>query len=146
MSGSGSEVHVPVDDPSLGQPRSDDLPERLQVLNGFDIDLAADQTQLTNRLRDALPSVSPALEQALSPVERPPGAIMSWPMPNFAADIGQLVEATGQLEAYCRSDPVPGDPGGIPVTGQVAVTALLEQVGLDRRGMAPGPPARCDRQ
>jgi transposase len=35
------------------------------VLNGFDIDLAADQTRLANRLRDALTSVSPALERAL---------------------------------------------------------------------------------
>ena len=35
------------------------------MLNGFDIDLAADQTRLANRLRDALTSVSPALERAL---------------------------------------------------------------------------------
>ena len=35
------------------------------MLNGFDIDLAADQTRLTNRLRDALTSISPALERAL---------------------------------------------------------------------------------
>ena len=44
---------------------SDDLLDQLQVLNGFDIDLAADQTRLTNRLRDALTSVSPGLERAL---------------------------------------------------------------------------------
>ena len=44
---------------------SDELLERLRVLNGFDIDLAADQTRLTNRLRDALSSISPALERAL---------------------------------------------------------------------------------
>jgi transposase len=44
---------------------SDDLLERLRVLNGFDIDLAADQTRLTNRCRDALTSVSPVLERAL---------------------------------------------------------------------------------
>jgi transposase len=37
----------------------------LRVLNGFDIDLAADQTRLANRLRDALTSVSPTLERAL---------------------------------------------------------------------------------
>ena len=43
---------------------SEDLLERLRVLNGFDIDLAADQTRLTNRLRDALSSVSPALVRA----------------------------------------------------------------------------------
>jgi transposase len=40
---------------------SDELLERLRVLNGFDIDLAADQTRLANRCRDALTSVSPAL-------------------------------------------------------------------------------------
>jgi transposase len=44
---------------------SDELLERLRVLNGFDIDLAADQTRLANRCRDALTSISPALERAL---------------------------------------------------------------------------------
>jgi transposase len=44
---------------------SDELLDRLKVLNGFDIDLAADQTRLTNRVRDALTSVSPALERAV---------------------------------------------------------------------------------
>jgi transposase len=44
---------------------SDELLERLRVLNGFDIDLATDQTRLTNRCRDALASVSPVLERAL---------------------------------------------------------------------------------
>jgi transposase len=44
---------------------SDQLLEQLRVLNGFDVDLAADVTRLTNRLRDALTSISPALERAL---------------------------------------------------------------------------------
>lgn len=44
---------------------SDELLAQLRVLNGFDIDLAADLTRLTNRLRDALVSVSPALERAV---------------------------------------------------------------------------------
>jgi transposase len=44
---------------------SDELLERLRVLNGFDIDLAADQTRLANRCRDALTSVSPGLERAV---------------------------------------------------------------------------------
>lgn len=44
---------------------SDELLDRLRVLNGFDIDLAADQTRLTNRCRDALTSVSPGLERAV---------------------------------------------------------------------------------
>jgi transposase len=43
---------------------SDELLAQLRVLNGFDIDLAADQTRLANRLRDALTSISPALERA----------------------------------------------------------------------------------
>jgi transposase len=45
--------------------RSDELLERLRVLNGFDIDLGADQVRLANRLRDALTSVSPNLERTL---------------------------------------------------------------------------------
>lgn len=44
---------------------SDELLEQLRVLNGFDVDLAADLTRLTNRLRDSLVSVSPALERAI---------------------------------------------------------------------------------
>lgn len=44
---------------------SDELLAQLRVLNGYDIDLAADQTRLANRLRDALTSISPALERAV---------------------------------------------------------------------------------
>ena len=44
---------------------NDELLDQLRVLNGFDIDLAADLTRLTNRLRDSLVSVSPALERAV---------------------------------------------------------------------------------
>lgn len=44
---------------------NDELLQQLRVLNGFDIDLAADVTRLANRLRDALTSVSPALERAI---------------------------------------------------------------------------------
>ena len=43
----------------------DDLLVQLRVLNGLDVDLAADSTRQTNRLRDALTSVSPALERAV---------------------------------------------------------------------------------
>jgi transposase len=43
----------------------DELLSQLRVLNGFDIDLAADLTRLTNRLRDAVTSISPALERAV---------------------------------------------------------------------------------
>jgi transposase len=48
---------------------SDELLAQLRVLNGFDIDLAADLLRLTNRLRDALVSISPPLERVL---RRPP--------------------------------------------------------------------------
>ncbi len=44
---------------------SDELLGQLRVLNGFDVDFAADLTRLTNRLRDSLVSVSPALERAI---------------------------------------------------------------------------------
>jgi transposase len=43
----------------------DELLDQLRVLNGFDVDLAADVVRLTNRLRDALTSISPALERAV---------------------------------------------------------------------------------
>jgi transposase len=43
---------------------SDELLAALRVLNGYDIDLAADQTRLASRLRDALTSIAPALERA----------------------------------------------------------------------------------
>lgn len=44
---------------------SDELLAQMRVLNGFDTDLAEDQTRVTNRLRDALTSIAPALERAL---------------------------------------------------------------------------------
>jgi transposase len=44
---------------------SDELLASLRVLNGFDIDLATDATWLASRLRDALTSISPALERAV---------------------------------------------------------------------------------
>ena len=43
----------------------DELLARLQILNGRDLDLAADVTRAVNRLRDSLLSVSPALERAV---------------------------------------------------------------------------------
>ena len=44
---------------------NDELLARLRILNGRDTDLAADATRAANRLRDALLSVSPALERAV---------------------------------------------------------------------------------
>lgn len=45
----------------------DELLLQLRVLNGLDTDLAADATRQANRLRDALTSISPALERAVGP-------------------------------------------------------------------------------
>lgn len=44
---------------------SDDLLAKLRILNGRDIDLAEDANRASNRCRDALTSVSPALERAI---------------------------------------------------------------------------------
>lgn len=80
---------------------SDELLERLRVLNGFDIDLAADQTRLTNRCRDALISVSPALERAIGSRLHQPGVrdlLAKYPTPTAlraagSARISRTVEA-----------------------------------------------------
>lgn len=48
----------------------DGLLAQVRVLNRFDADLATDQTRLVNRLRDALTSISPAL-QVSTPGESP---------------------------------------------------------------------------
>lgn len=44
---------------------SDELLVELSILNGRDVDLAHDANRCSNRLRDALTSVSPALERAI---------------------------------------------------------------------------------
>ena len=41
---------------------NDELLAQLRVLNGYDADLATDATRLSNRLRDALTGISPALD------------------------------------------------------------------------------------
>jgi len=44
---------------------SDDLLAKLRILNGRDVDLAEDANRASNRCRDALTSISPALERAV---------------------------------------------------------------------------------
>jgi transposase len=44
---------------------TDDLLVDLRILNGRDVDLAADATRTINRCRDALTAISPALERAI---------------------------------------------------------------------------------
>lgn len=71
---------------------SDELLEQLRVLNGFDIDLAADVTRLTNRLRDLLVSVSPALERAIGSRLHQPGVralIAKFPTPTALRGAGR---------------------------------------------------------
>ncbi len=46
---------------------SDELLSKLRILNGRDVDLAEDANRATNRCRDALTSISPALERAIGP-------------------------------------------------------------------------------
>lgn len=52
---------------------SDELLARLRILNGRDVDLAEDANRITNRCRDALVSVSPALERAVGEHLAKPG-------------------------------------------------------------------------
>ena len=71
---------------------NDELLEQLRVLNGYDIDLAADGTRLTNRLRDALTGLSPALERVLGPNLHYPGArdlLARYPTPQALAPAGR---------------------------------------------------------
>jgi transposase len=44
---------------------TDELLTQLRVLNGRDVDLATDANRITNRCRDALVAISPALERAV---------------------------------------------------------------------------------
>ncbi|MCY4621831.1 MAG: hypothetical protein OXD34_08370 [bacterium] len=72
---------------------SDELLARLRVLNGRDIDLAADATRAANRLRDALLAVSPALERAVGDkLVSGPGvraALMKWSTPTALRTVGK---------------------------------------------------------
>lgn len=52
---------------------SDELLSKLRILNGRDVDLAEDATRASNRCRDALTSISPALERAIGPRLGTPG-------------------------------------------------------------------------
>lgn len=70
----------------------DELLQQLRVLNGYDADLAADATRLSNRLRDALTGVSPALERVLGPRLHHPGVrdlLARYPAPRALAQAGR---------------------------------------------------------
>jgi transposase len=66
--------------------------EELRVLNGFDSDLAGDVNKTTNRLRDALTAVSPALERVLGPQlhHRGPRRLLAkWSTPTLLRSAGK---------------------------------------------------------
>ena len=72
--------------------RDDELLAQLRVLNGYDADLAADATRLSNRLRDALTGVSPVLERVLGPRLHHPGVrdlLARHPVPEALAQAGR---------------------------------------------------------
>jgi transposase len=78
---------------------SDDLLAQLRVLVGFDNDLAVDVNRTTNRLRDALTSVAPALERVLGDRLDHPAAravLARWPTPS------RLGSAGPSLRRLCR--------------------------------------------
>ena len=72
---------------------SDELLARLRILNGRDADLAADATRAANRLRDALLTVSPALERAVGDKLSSSGgardALARWGTPTALRDAGK---------------------------------------------------------
>ncbi len=72
---------------------SDELLVRLRVLNGRDVDLAADTTRTINRCRDALVAVSPALERAVGPRLGQLGVrdvLTKWPTPTLLRAAGRI--------------------------------------------------------
>ena len=72
---------------------SDELLARLRILNGRDADLAADATRAANRLRDALLTVSPALERAVGDKLASSGgardALARWGTPTALSSAGK---------------------------------------------------------
>lgn len=79
---------------------NDELLERLRILNGRDVDLAADATRCVNRLRDALLAVSPALERAIG---------------------DKIVTNKGLLDALARW----GTPNALKAAGKARVQARI---------------------
>jgi transposase len=71
---------------------SDELLVRLRVLNGRDVDLAADANRVINRCRDALVAVSPALERAIGTRLDKPGVrdvLVRFPTPTALRAAGR---------------------------------------------------------
>ena len=71
---------------------TDDLLVELRILNGRDVDLAADATRTINRARDALTAISPALERAVGSRLGQAGVrdlLAKWPTPTALRTAGQ---------------------------------------------------------
>lgn len=71
---------------------TDDLLTALRVLNGRDVDLATDANRVSNRCRDALVAVSPALERALGDRLGQAGIrdlLAKWPTPTALRQAGK---------------------------------------------------------
>lgn len=71
---------------------ADELLACLRVLNGRDTDLAGDANRITNRCREALLAVSPALERALGARLGIPGVrdvLTKWPTPTALREAGR---------------------------------------------------------
>ena len=123
---------------------NDELLEQLRVLNGYDTDLAADATRLTNRLRDALTGLSPALERVLGPKLHNAGArdlLARYPTPQALATAGRgriartLRKRSPRLAA-ALTEAVTGalDAQTVVVPGSVAMGRVIAEVAteLDR--------------
>ncbi len=72
---------------------NDELLVKLRILNGRDVDLAADATRTVNRLRDALLALSPALERAIGDKlvtnQGLRDVLVSWPTPTALKAAGR---------------------------------------------------------
>ena len=71
---------------------TDDLLVELRILNGRDVDLAADATRAINRCRDAITAISPALERAIGPRLGHGGVrdvLAKWPTPTLMRVAGR---------------------------------------------------------
>ncbi|AEA29048.1 transposase IS116/IS110/IS902 family protein (plasmid) [Pseudonocardia dioxanivorans CB1190] len=131
----------------------DETLAELTVLAGYDDDLAAQSTRLTNRLRDALLHVHPALERLLGPRMDRGGVLdllAAAPTPQALRDLGEAgIAATMRARSPRLAKTLPAqilaalDTQTVVVPGTVAfgrviggVAAQLREVRLERDTLA----------
>ena len=112
-------------------------------LDAYDTDLAADATRLTNRLRDALTGLSPALERVLGPKLHNAGArdlLARYPTPQALATAGHgriartLRKRSPRLaKALTEAVTEALDAQTVVVPGSVAMGRVIAR-GRDRAG------------